>query len=145
MLVLKVLNLTCSYLQKPWNIQSVYLPIIESKSILNLAQSPDDALKWVLSKNFNYIHFQCSLMLIVPLIISDVFCIVDVYALCIFWRTFVSHSVWKQHSWVIHLAFSHRAQCGKVFRSSPVLMTKLGVTYIFRCMVELTCLSTWIS
>ncbi len=54
-------------------------PIIESKSILDhnrklLQALADDDLKWVLSKNFNnYIHFQCSLMLIVPLIISDVF------------------------------------------------------------------------
>ncbi len=51
---------------------SACLPIIESKSILDhnrkLLQALDDDLKWVLSKNVNnYIHFQCSLMLIVPL------------------------------------------------------------------------------
>ncbi len=38
-----------------------------------LLQALDDDLKWVLSKNVNnYINFQYSLMLIVPLIISDV-------------------------------------------------------------------------
>ncbi len=51
--------------------------IMEAKSILDhnrkLLQALDDELKWVLSKKVNnYINFQYSLMLIVPLIISDV-------------------------------------------------------------------------
>ncbi len=48
--------------------KSACLLIIESKSILDhkrkLLQALDDDLKWVLSKNVNYIHFQCSLMLL---------------------------------------------------------------------------------
>ncbi len=56
--------------------KSACLPIIESKSILDhnrkLLQALDEDLKWVLSKNVNCQRFQRSLMLIVPLIISDV-------------------------------------------------------------------------
>ncbi len=55
--------------------KSACLPIIESKSILDhnrkLLQALED-LKCVLSKNVNCQRFQRSLMLIVPLIISDV-------------------------------------------------------------------------
>ncbi len=60
--------------------KSACLAIIESKSqsVLDhnrkLLQALDDDLKWVLSKNFNnYIQITCSLIRIVPLIISDVF------------------------------------------------------------------------
>ncbi len=58
--------------------KSACLAIIESKSIVyrnwKLLQALDDDLKLVLSKNVNnYIHFQCSLMLIAPLFIPDVF------------------------------------------------------------------------
>ncbi len=37
-------------------------------------------------------------------------------------RTFVSCSVWKQHSRAIRLAFSLRAQCGKALNSSKNML-----------------------